>query len=347
MSGNSRKFSTTAVAVLVLAAISTLDARCADVAKPSPYKIVKVYSDGDAFWDHGTFDEDSKRLFLGRENGITTIDALTGKLTDRLLAGKQVHKIVLLPGDRAIATEGGNADAIVFERDTGKVLKRIPTGKKPDAATLDSVTNTVVIMDGISQDAVFVDATSLNVLGRLKFDGEPETPVPDGKGHVLSPIADKSKINLIDVKQRKILKTYALPDCADASGLDLDPLTGVLLVACANQKALTLKVETGEVLGSTAIDKYPDGIVFDRVRDVFYVPCFVPGTLDVLAEEKNGAPLRTVSMPIAPGVHTEGLDAAGGRLYLPAGQVIIPKTKGGRPTVAHGTFKIFVVDVSK
>lgn len=345
MKGNSIKLS--AALVVLALAVSTFGARSADATKPASYKIVKIYSGGDAFWDHGTFDEVSKRLFLGRENGITTIDTQTGKLTDRLLAGKQVHKIVLLSGGRAIATEGGNADAIVFERDTGRVLRRIPTGKKPDAATLDPVTNTVVIMDGISQDAVFVDAASLKVLGRLQFDGEPETPVPDGKGHVLSPIADKSKINLIDVKSRKILKTYALPDCTDASGLDLDPMTGVLLVACANMKALTLSAETGEVLGSAAIDKYPDGIVFDRVRDVFYVPCFVPGTLDVLVEGKNGAPVRTVSMPVAPGVHTEGLDAESGKLYLPAGQVIIPKTKDGRPTVAHGTFKIFVVDVGK
>src|SRR5215469_2274484 len=192
MNGNSVKLSVAALAALALAVTPTSGGRAADVPKPATYKVVKVYSDGDAFWDHGTFDEDSKRLFLGRENGITTIDAETGKLTDRLLAGKQVHKIVLLSGGRAIATEGGNADAIVFERDTGRILKRIPTGKKPDAATLDPVTNTVVIMDGISQDAVFIDATSLKVLGRLQFDGEPETPVSDGKGRVFSPIADKS-----------------------------------------------------------------------------------------------------------------------------------------------------------
>jgi DNA-binding beta-propeller fold protein YncE len=346
MKGSSIILSAVLSLVVALAATPAIAQSAEPGKERHAYKIVKIYSDGDAFWDHGTFDDVSKRLYLGRENGITTIDTQTGKLTDRLLEGKQVHRIVLLPGGRAIATEGGGADAIVFERDTGKVLKRIPTGKKPDAATLDSTTNTVVIMDGISRDAVFVDATSLKVLGRLKFDGEPETPVPDGKGHVFSPIADKSKINLIDVKTRKILKTYALPDCTDASGLDLDPLTGVLLVACANQKALTLKAETGEILGSTAIDKYPDGIVFDRVRDVFYVPCFVPGTLDVLAEGKNGAPVQALSMPIAPGVHTEGLDAETGKLYLPAGQIILPKAKGGRPSVAHGTFKIFVVDVN-
>src|SRR5579872_1263684 len=111
-------------------------------AATKPYPIVKVYSDGDAFWDHGTFDESAKRLYLGRENGITTIDAATGKLTEQLLTGTQVHKIVLIPGNRAIATEGGAADAIVFERGSGKIVTKIPTGKKPDAATLDPVTNT-------------------------------------------------------------------------------------------------------------------------------------------------------------------------------------------------------------
>src|SRR5215469_6577963 len=130
MNGTSIKLSTTAFAALALAALLPFGARAADAAKPAAYKIVKVYSDGDAFWDHGTFDEVSKRLFLGRENGITTIDTETGQPTDRLLAGKQVHKVVLPSAGRAIATEGGNADAIVFERDTGKILKRISTGKK-------------------------------------------------------------------------------------------------------------------------------------------------------------------------------------------------------------------------
>jgi DNA-binding beta-propeller fold protein YncE len=315
--------------------------------KSASYPIVKVYSDGDAFWDHGTFDESAKRLYLGRENGITTIDVATGKLTERLVSGSQVHRIVLLANGLALATEGGNADAIVFKRDTGAIVTRIPTGKKPDAAVLDPATNTVVIMDGISQDAVFVDATSLKVLGKLQFDGEPESPVPDGKGHVFSPVADKSKINLIDVKTRKILKSYPLPGCEDASGMDIDPATGVLLVSCANLKALTLKADTGAVLGSVTIDKYPDGIVFDPVRRAFYVPCFIPGALDVVVEGRNGAPERTASVPIGAGAHTEGLDVEGGKLYVPAGQIIMPKKADGRPGVVHGSFKIYVVDVTR
>ena len=267
----------------VLFAVSFGTTAIAANMSPPPYAVVHSYEAGDAFWDYGVFDPASHRLYLGRENGVTRIDVDSGTVVPQFVEGHQVHAVLLLDGNRALATNGADANAMIFERDTGKVLARIPTGIKPDGAVVEPVTGTAVIMNGISHNAVFADPKSAKVLGKLQLEGEPGTPVPDGHGHIYSGITDHSLIALIDVASRKVLKRIPLPDCLDSGGLALDRDTGVLLVTCANLKALTVDSASGRVLGSVAIDKYPDVILFDPVRKVFYLPT-IPGKLFVIRE---------------------------------------------------------------
>ncbi len=325
-------------------ALSLGSAASVSNAASAPYAIVHSYEAGDAFWDYGIFDSASRRLYLGRENGVTRIDVDSGKVTPQFVDGHQVHAVVLLDANRALATNGADANAMIFERDTGKVLARIPTGTKPDGAVVEPVTGTAVIMDSISHDAIFADPKTATVLGKLQLEGEPGTPVPDGHGHIYSGITDHSEIALIDVASRKVLKRIALPDCKDSGGLALDRETGVLLVTCANLKALSVDAASGKILGSVAIDKYPDVILFDSARKVFYVPT-IPGKLFVIREGKGGAPEIVASPTLASGVHTEALDAADGELYVPSGNIILPKVHGQRPAVEPGTFKVLVVNV--
>jgi DNA-binding beta-propeller fold protein YncE len=184
------------------------------------------------------------------------------------------------------------------------------------------------------------------VLENLVLDGEPGTPVVAGNGIVFTAISDHSEISVIDVATHKLVKQIPLPQCDDASGLALDRAKGVLLVTCANQKAMTVDSHSGRVLGTVPIAKYPDLIAFDPVRRVFYVPC-IPGTLFVISEGSDGAPHIDASVALASGIHTEAVDAEAGLLYLPAGNIIFPKTHGDRPGVEPGTFKVLVVDVKK
>jgi DNA-binding beta-propeller fold protein YncE len=313
--------------------------------KPAPYAVIRTFDAGDAFWDYGVFDSAAHRLFIGRENGVTAIDVDSGKVFPQFVDGKQVHAVVLLDGNRALATNGALAKAVIFDRTTGKILASIPTGEKPDGAVIEPVTGNAVIMDGIGHDAVFADPQKATVLGRLPLGGEPGTPVPDGHGLVFSAISALSEIAVIDARTQKLVSQYKLPQCDDAAGLALDAGTGVLLVTCANEKAIGVDSHSGRILGTVAIAKYPDVIQFDPARKVFYVPC-IPGRLFVIGEDKDGAPKIAASAQMPIGVHTEALDAKGGVLYLPAGTIIFPKHHGERPGVVPGTFRVFAINVA-
>lgn len=329
----------------MVAVISLCSATAADT-ESKPFPVLRTFQAGDAFWDYAVYDSSARRLYIGRENGVTTIDLVSGKVNAQFIEGKQVHAVVLLDHNRALATNGGLAKAVIFDRNTGKILSEIPTGTKPDGAAVEPATGQIVIMDGITHDIVFADPKSSAVLGNLALDGEPGTPVLDGHGLVYTAISDHSEISVIDVASHKLVKQIPLPQCDDASGLALDRATGVLLVTCANQKAMTVDSRTGRVLGTVSIDKYPDLIAFDPVRRVFYVPT-IPGTLFVIGEGKDGAPQIDATVTLASGIHTEALDARSGRLYLPAGNIIFPKQHGDRPGVEPGTFKVLEVDLNK
>jgi DNA-binding beta-propeller fold protein YncE len=292
------------------------------------------------------FEAAEKRLYVAREDGVTVVDLPSRKVTERFIDGKQTHAVVALSRGRALITNGATDTATVFDRATGKVIRTIATSKKPDGAVLDPSSGLVLIMTGIGDEAMFVNPDTGAVLGRVKLEGEPGSPVVDGKGRLYVNVTDHSEVTVIDIATRTLIATYPLPKCEDASPLALDKADDVLLAGCANEKAVALRASTGKTLGEVTIAKYPDVIMYDPLRKVFYVPCVVPGTLDVVRLGKGDAPALAASEPVAFGVHTGALDVAGGRLYLPAGDIRIPTVRGGRPTLAPGSFKIFVIDVN-
>ncbi|MFI4975249.1 MAG: YncE family protein [Caulobacterales bacterium] len=308
------------------------------------YPVVGQIPAGDSFWDYATYIPAEHRLYVSREDGLTVYDSQSGQVTNPLIAGHQVHSIVPLSGGRALITNGADNTAVIFERATGKPLITIPTGRKPDGAGLDPKTGQLIIMDGTDDDAVFADPKTGKVLGHLPLGGEPGSPMFDGRGHAFSNIADHSEIAVIDMASHKVLKRYPLPDCADASGLGLDQASGVLLSTCAGLKAVATDSRTGKILGTVPIGKYPDAVVTDPLRHVFYVPTIAPGELTVVGLGKGGVPQVLAKVTVAPGVHTGALDAQNGRLYLPAGDLQL--VRGQRPSVAPGTFRIMVIDVN-
>ena len=327
-----------------LLAITSAGMAKSPAGKSKTYPIVAQISAGDSFWDYATYVPEEHRLYVSREDGLTVLDVDTGKVVNPLITGHQLHSIVPLAGGRALSTMGADNEAVIFERATGKRLLEIPTGRKPDGAGLDPATGQLIIMDGTDDDAVFADPKTGKVLGHLPLGGEPGSPVFDGHGLAFSNIADKSEIAVIDMARHKVLKRYPLPGCEDASGLGLDRASGVLLSTCAGLKAVATNSRTGDTLGTVPIGKYPDAIVTDPLRHVFYVPTIAPGELTVVGLGRGGVPKVLARVTVAPGVHTGALDARRGRLYLPAGDLRL--VHGQRPTVAPGTFRIVVIDVN-
>jgi|HubBroStandDraft_1064217.scaffolds.fasta_scaffold29661_2 hypothetical protein len=296
--------------------------------------------EGDARFAFASIDAAARRLYVGRGFGVTAIDLDSEQMTRQLVAGDHVHAVIPLPGGRALSTNGDANTATLFDAASGEVIAQLDTGKDPDAATFDSSSGLVFVMDHQEGDITLIDPDAGKVVARLPVGGELESAVADRHGLLFVNVRDQNKMAVVDTVARKLVRRYDLPGCEGptASGADFE--SGILVVACANRTALGLRASDGTIVARLKIDRKADAVMFDTVRRNFYIPCGRDGTLVVISETNEGTLAVQSSVATAVGAHTGALDSKTGRLYLPTADFHL--TFGGiAPT--DGTFRILVL----
>jgi hypothetical protein len=297
--------------------------------------------EGDARMDFASIDKAARRLYVARGFGVTAIDLESEHMTRQLVAGDHVHAVIPLPGGRALSTNGDANTATLFDASSGEVIAQLDTGKDPDAATFDSSSGLVFVMDAQEGDITLIDPNGAKVVGRLPIGGKLESAVADGHGHLFVNVRDQNKMAVVDTVARKVLRSYDLPGCEGPTALGGDLESGILVAACANRTALALRASDGTIVAPhLTIDRKADAVMFDPVRRNFYIPCGRDGTLVVISETQEGSLAVQSSVATAVGAHTGALDPQTGHLYLPAADFHL--TLGGiAPT--DGTFRILVL----
>jgi DNA-binding beta-propeller fold protein YncE len=328
-----------ALAITVLVMLSGPVARAADSGVPA-LSVIGTIPGPDGGWDLVSVDVAARRLYIAHGDAVTSVDLDSGALTPKLAEGQGLHAVVPLPNGKLLTTNGRINTAIILEAGSGKAIASVPTGTNPDAAIFDPASGLVLVMNGRSGDITLVDPETATAPGRVEVGGKLELAAVDGKGRAYVNIEDKGEMAVVDIAARKVVTHYKLPGCDEPSGVAIDPKTGLLVVACANQTAIALNAKTGAVAATLAIGKRPDTAMFDRVRKVFYIPCG-EGMLSVIAE-KGGTPFVVATVPTAVGARTGAVDMKTGRIYLPTAD-FKPAEGGGRPTVIPGTFRILIV----
>ena len=247
--------------------LAILLAASTPVAASDEYVVAGSIAGADGGWDFASVDPETNRLFVARSNGVTAVDLATRKVTDILVEGAGVHGVSPIPGTPfAISANGKSANALLFDKLTGKIEATFPTGQGPDAIVVEPKSGLVVIFNGKSHDATLVDVTSKSVVGAIALDGKPEVGAADGTGRVFVNLEDKNAIAVIDVAARKVVGAYALNGCDAPTGLAFDQQTGVLISACDNNVAKAIDAKTGADLATLKIGKGPDGVLLDAPR---------------------------------------------------------------------------------
>jgi hypothetical protein len=295
---------------------------------------------GDARFAFASIDNAARRLYVARGFGVTAIDLDSEHMTRQLVAGDHVHAVIPLPGGRALSTNGDANTATLFNAGSGEIIAQLDTGKDPDAATFDSSSGLVFVMDHQEGDITLIDPNGAKVIGRLAVGGTLESAVADGHGRLFVNVRDQNKMAVVDTIARKILRRFDLPGCEGPTALGADLESGILVAACANRTALGLRASDGTIVARLTIDRKADAVMFDPVRRNFYIPCGRDGTLVVISETKEGGLAVQSSVATAVGAHTGALDPQTGRLYLPTADFHL--TLGGIAP-ADDTFRVLVL----
>jgi hypothetical protein len=283
-------------------------------------KVLKTIArqEGDARFAFASIDQAARRLYVARGFGVSVVDLDSERTIRQLVAGDHVHAAIPLPGGKALSTNGDANTATLFDASSGRVIAQLDTGKDPDAATFDSSSGLVFVMDAQEGDITLIDPNATKVVGRLQIGGRLEGAVADGHGHLFVNVRDQNAMTVVDTVARKVLRRYALPGCKGPTALGSDLESGILVAACANRTALGLRASDGTVVAPhLTIDRKADAVMFDPVRKNFYIPCGRDGTLIVISETKEGTLAVQSRVATVLGAHTGALDPQTGRLYLP------------------------------
>jgi hypothetical protein len=309
---------------------------------PLAFSIVDRIAGGDGGYDYISVESVAHGVFVGRTTGVMKLDLRSRQATMDFVKGENVAAVLIIPGTSLmLSTNRGNNTATLFDRNSGVVKARIPTGKGPDGALYDPHSKRAFVMNGDDHSATLIDVARASVAGTIPLGGEPEAGVSDGSGHVYINIADSAEIAVVDVQSRTTVARYKMPGCEGPTGIDYDPQSKLLISACRkSQVAKLIDSVTGADRGTVAIGGGADGMIFDAARRLVYVPCN-DGTLTVFRLNPSGETSGVQSVATQTGARTAALDSATGRLYLPTVQRKVDAT--GKAQRAPGTFQVLVV----
>jgi DNA-binding beta-propeller fold protein YncE len=279
-------------------------------------------------WNFASIDPASRRLYVGRTDGILAVDLDSRKVTPLPLGGRRVQMVAPVPGsDLVVATLDDSNSAVLMNGRTGAVVKELPAGRGPEIATFDPASGLVAIM-AASEELILIDPARQAVAGRIPMGAILESGAADGHGRLYVNLEDKHAIGVVDVRARKLIASWPLGDCDDPTGLGYVPQRHWLISACGDSHvAKIVSTTTGAVVATLPIGVAPDAVMVDVKRRLAFIPCS-EGHLTVISLAA-AKPRVVASVVTAQGATTGALDPRTGRVYLPVGRA--PSTSfGGR-----------------
>ncbi len=311
------------------------------------YKLAAQFKlGGSGRWDLLEVDSTHQHLFLSRGDRIDVVDTGKGQLIANIQGIDGAHGIAIAPVlSRGFATVGASDSVAEFnlvklkrERDF-KV-----SGRAPDAILFDAHSGRLFVFNAHSNNASVLDPVSGKELATIKFNGNPELPASDGKGHVFVNIEDKAELVEIDTAAMRIMHVWPLSGCEEPTGLALDPDHQRLFSVCQNRTMVITAANNGRQVARVAIDEGPDGAEFDADRQLVFIPCGKSGTLKIVHEDDPNHFRVAQTLATQTSARTITLDRETHRMYLPAARFEpIAKGANSRPAMIEGSFSVLEV----
>jgi len=335
----------------------------------SPYKVLKTQTvGGEGGWDYLAADVPERKLFIARsgpagEMHVYDLDTLA-PLGD--IPTGSAHGAAIDPElHHGFATA---RQVVMFDTQTLKVLKTLPTSGNPDGYLTDTAAHRVYILSHTQPNVTVLDAHDGAVLGTVNLGGAPEQSQLDGHGHLFIDLEDKDAIAVVDTASLTVTDKYDVSSVGGGcAGLALDTEHNVLFAACRDKSNMVvLRASDGHILTTLPTGSGCDGAVFNPATHEVY-STQGDGTLTVIQEQLpaqlHTSRLRTATAPSSPAnltfaveqtlatpprARTIAFDEKTGHIltitadFGPA-PATVPGQKPARPPMLPGTFKIIVI----
>lgn len=322
------------------------------VSARADYKVTASYPIGnDGTYDYARYDAATHRVYIAHDKRFEVLDSETGKKIGEIAPTKRAHGVALVPElGRGFISSGDDRSVLVFDLKTLKTISVIkPTGVKPDSIEYDPDTKLVYCVNGGSTgDVSIIDPEKMAIVRTVSIGGTKLEQIGfDGRGHAFINDEEQAAVHVLDLKTLAVTATWSLKPGEGGTGLAVDREHHRIFSACGNNKLVVLDSDTGKVVATPTIGSDPDGAAFDAATGTIFTSN-VDGTLTVIHEDTPDTYTVVQNVKTEPGCRTIGLDAEGGRVFLPTvklGPKPAPTKEVPEPKapMLPGTFHLVVV----
>jgi DNA-binding beta-propeller fold protein YncE len=317
-------------------------------SSPDRLTISKVALPGEGRGDYLLADPSNQRLFVTHSQRVHILDLKTLRPLAEVTGLTAAHGVALDPSGHAFVTDGNSNSVVEFDPASGRVLKRIAVGKKPDSIVFDPFSSKILAFNGDSDDVSVIDPASGSIVGSVKLPNGPEFSQADGKGHVYVNLEEGNAIAVIDTQKMALDHLINLSGCDGPAPLALDKVNRRLFSGCGNKVMVVTDADTGRVVASVPVGGDPDGIVYD------------PGTKRIFVANRDGgwtivhqagADQYAVeqTLKIDEYAKTVAIDPLTHRIFSSSADLVWPPAVPGKkhlPDAKPGTFRLIVVSQS-
>jgi DNA-binding beta-propeller fold protein YncE len=334
-----------------------------------PYKVLTTQTvGGEGGYDYLAADVPERKLFIARSGpagSLHVYDLDTLAPLGEVPTGS-AHGTAIDPElHHGFATA---RQVVMFDTQTLKVLKTLPTAGNPDGYLTDTAAHRVYVLSHSEPNVTVLDSHDGAVLGTLNLGGAPEQSQLDGKGHLFIDLEDKAAIAVVDTATLTVTAKYDVSSVGGGcAGLALDTEHNVLFAACHDKSNMViLRASDGHIITTLPTGSGCDGAVFNpKTNEVYSTQG--DGTLTVIHEQVPSPMhinrLRTAVAPSSPAnlafsveqtlatpprARTIAFDDKTGHILTATADFgstppPVPGQKYARPRVLPGTFKIIVI----
>ena len=236
-------------------------------------------------FDHGDVHPATGRVFVAHTAG-DSVEVIDGERAVHIqtIPGCRESSGVLCAhdGTMVFAAARGAGEVLVIDPESLAVLRRIPTGPRPNGLAWDRRRRQLLVADVGDLTARLVDAQSGPIGEPVSLAGRPRWCVHD-------PVADRFLVNIREPACVALLSSepLALAGCWPVTatgphGLDVDPGRGLAFVACDGGAVCIHDLRSGDEVGRVAIAGAPDATWCNVERQLLYVTIGDPGVVVVI-----------------------------------------------------------------
>jgi YVTN family beta-propeller protein len=279
---------------------------------------------GSGGWDYLALEAGGARLFVSRGDRVDVIETAGGKRIAGILHTAGVHGIAFAPGLARGYTSNGAANTVsMFDLATLRVVLEAPvSGRRPDAILFEPQHEHVFTANAQTANLSVLDAKTLDVVATITLQGKPEFMATDGAGTVYANIeSEAGKLVAVDAKSFTVKATWALPGCANPTGLALDAAHHRLFSVCSNQVMVVTDSSSGKQIARVLIGAGPDAAVFDAELGLVFSSNGLDGTLTVIHQDTPDSYRVTATVTTQLTARTMALDPATHKIYLAAAKL--------------------------